>query len=109
MGVFNRKQSSQVKSRRSSNSPLMSARASRGMNSIERLSHRSTKHMIASEATSYNQGDRNYKLQKANLNIMLNGIDSFVPSPQTTRARSRLDEYNNRDNESYKSKRSLKS
>jgi hypothetical protein len=65
--------------------------------------------MIVSEATSYNQGDRNYKLQKANLNIMLNGIDSFVPSPQTTRARSRLDEYNNRDNESYKSKRSLKS
>lgn len=109
VGVFNRKQSSQVKSRRSSNSPLMSARASRGMNSIERLSHRSTKHMIASDATSYNQGDRNYKLQKANLNIMLNGIDSFVPSPQTTRARSRLDEYNNRDNESYKSKRSLKS
>lgn len=109
VGAFNRKQSSQVKSRRSSNSPLMSARASRGMNSIERLSHRSTKHVISGDATSYNQADKNYKLQKANLKIILNGIDSIVPSPQTTRARSRLDEYSNRDNESYKSKRSLKS
>lgn len=86
VGMF-RGSSRQEKSNRS-NSPLVSSRMSRVMHSVERLSSRSNKRVV--ETGSYQQS----RIQKGNLKIWLNNLESANASPHSVKATSKSDNLN---------------
>lgn len=109
VGLFKRNETSRGKTRKSSNSPLTSARRRQGVNSVERMSYRSTKQLANKEFNSVNQSKRSYKPQKAHLKILLNGQESISPSPNSARAQSRPRGRIDKSYESVKTGKNLKS
>ena len=108
VGMFHRNQSYYDKPKKYSSSPMVASRLKKGVNSVDRLSHRSTNKYSENKMESYSQSKRSYKYVNSNLKISLNGIDSCNRSPHSTRVTSRGGNSSNRAND-HKHKKNLKS
>mgnify|MGYP006286642097 FL=1 len=87
---------------------MTSARRNQGSNSVNRMSHRSTKQLSNREFNSVNQSKMSYKPQKAHLKIFLTGHEGISPSPNSARAYNKLHNPINKFQTSSKATRNLK-